>query len=131
MGETDRESATLTTDSAPPLDRIFALLADRRRRYTLYYLFVQSDGIATVDAIASAVCTLEERSTGQSVSQTQLQTSLYHAHLPKLEASGVIEHDHRSETVRYRSQPSLEEWLEHAYYTEIRADVRSTLEMSE
>lgn len=131
MGKTERESATSPTESAPSLDLIFALLANQRRRYALYYLFTQSNGVAAADAIASAVCTLEERVTGQTVSQAQVRTALQHVHFPKLEEAGVVEYDPRSETVRYWDTPSVEEWLEHAYYLEITADTRSMLEVSD
>jgi hypothetical protein len=43
---------------------------------------------------------------------------LQHIHLPKLEDAGILEQDPRSETVRYWSQPSVEEWLEHAQHKE-------------
>lgn len=125
MGETERESAAVTTETAPSLDEVFTLLANQRRRYVLYYLFTRSEGVATIDELANAISTLERRS---AEAQTQVRTSLHHAHLPKLEEAGVIEYDLRSETIRYWGQPAVEEWLEHAYYTEVPSGTRSTLE---
>ncbi|KYH27392.1 hypothetical protein HAPAU_00580 [Halalkalicoccus paucihalophilus] len=39
-------------------------------------------------------------------------------HLPKLVETHVVEFDERTETVRYRGQPSLKKWIEHAEFEE-------------
>jgi len=49
---------------------------------------------------------------------------LRHSHLPKLEDAGLVEYDSRSETVRYWSQPSLEELLEHVRHKEHQSEYR-------
>ncbi|WP_339103012.1 hypothetical protein [Haloterrigena salinisoli] len=140
MRETEGESTELTAEVTPSLDLIFELLSNRRRRYALYHLHDQSDGVATMeeltdavvsrqylesnadrtaetdrpeaDADADADCDLENR-------RRRVRMELQHTHLPKLEDAGVLEHDHRSEMVRYWNQPSLEEWLEHARHKEL------------
>ncbi|RKD94979.1 hypothetical protein ATJ93_1826 [Halopiger aswanensis] len=142
----------VATDATPSLDLVFDLLSNRRRRFALYYLYDQPDGVATIDDLTDHVARLERRtleteadteslseseiesdsssnSTGESDAASvstatgdrrqQIQTELQHIHLPKLEDAGVLEHDPRSETVRYWTQPSLEEWLEHAYHKEL------------
>lgn len=138
MRETEGESTGLTAQVTPSLDLIFDLLSNRRRRYTLYYLHEQPDDVATIDEITDAVISLQcadsstESTANPDVStddttdsesdseqrRLQVQTELQHTHLPKLEDAGVIEHDSRSDTVRYWNQPSLVEWLEHAQHKE-------------
>ncbi|AEH35352.1 hypothetical protein Halxa_0713 [Halopiger xanaduensis SH-6] len=144
----------VASDATPSLDLVFDLLSNRRRRYALYYLYEQPDGVATTGDLTDHVAELEMRtleaegdtesisepeieaestpdSTVESGSESesastasgdrrrQIRTELQHVHLPKLEDAGVLEHDPRSETVRYWTQPSLEEWLEHAYHKEL------------
>ncbi|OLZ40793.1 hypothetical protein A6E15_07225 [Natrinema saccharevitans] len=127
--------SNLQADAMPSLDLVFDLLSNRRRRYALYYLNQQSDGVATVAALAKNVVAFErgaadgaDRDAARSPSDQDpdpadergtVRVELRHVHLPKLEDAGVLEHDRRSETVRYWGQPSLEEWLEHAYHKEM------------
>ncbi len=120
MRETEGRSTSPTAEEPPSLDLIFELLSDQRRRYVLYYLTEQPDGVATVDEVTDVVATrrAEKRDQEPETVRDQIRTSLQHVHLPKLEAAGLLEHDRRSETVRYWSQPSLEEWVEHAQYKE-------------
>ncbi|WP_436344395.1 DUF7344 domain-containing protein [Natronorubrum sp. FCH18a] len=146
MRETEREPAKITAEVTPSLDLIFDLLSNRRRRYALYYMHDQPDGVATLDELANAIVALqgtdssEESAIANEASATasetdtsdaadsdtdcdqrrlQVRTELQHTHLPKLEDAGVLDHDQRSETVRYWNQPSLEEWLEHAKHKEL------------
>ena len=118
MREPEREATRLTAAGTPSLDQIFDLLSDRRRRYVLYCLYGSQDGVATVDDVAEYVLTLEG-STVTAETRQRLMTTLGHIHLPRLEDAGIVEYDTRSNTVRYWGQPSLEEWLEHAYHKEL------------
>ncbi|WP_226479492.1 DUF7344 domain-containing protein [Natrinema amylolyticum] len=133
MRETEG-TAALTAGVMPSLDLVFDLLSNSRRRYVLYYLNDQPDGVATIENLAENVINLEEATTRSDADEestaglaagrdspdrrAEIQMELQHVHLPKLEDAGVLEHDRRSETVRYWSQPSLEEWLEHAHHKE-------------
>ncbi|ELY65795.1 hypothetical protein C490_13486 [Natronobacterium gregoryi SP2] len=116
--------------STPSLDCVFDLLSDRRRRYALYYLHERDDGVATIDELTNYVAALEARVDSDSETGTEsegaeadrkqrIRTELQHVHLPKLEEVGVLEQDQRSETARYWTQPSIEEWLEHARHKEL------------
>ncbi|MDF9746079.1 DUF7344 domain-containing protein [Natrinema salsiterrestre] len=135
MRETKGGRTGLPASTTPSLDLLFDLLSNSRRRYALYHLNDQPDGVSTIEELASNIVTLERTTetgdvsgnqtvggaleTDSSELQSGVQLELQHVHLPKLEEAGVIEHDRRSETVRYWQQPSLEEWLEHAQYKEI------------
>ncbi|ADD04043.1 uncharacterized protein Nmag_0455 [Natrialba magadii ATCC 43099] len=136
MCKTGRESTQRTVEATPSLDLIFELLSNRRRRYALYLLYEQSDGVATLEELTDAIVTFDrqygdtpsshhaahadEQLTAEDQHQV-VKTELQHVHLPKLEDAGILEHDRRSQTVRYWSQPSLEEWLEHAHHKEQQA----------
>ena len=122
MRETEGEPTTLAVEATPSLDTIFEILANRRRRHVLYYLYEQPDGVATLEELSGVVESIEAETqtdaNDDDERRERIKTELHHAHLPKLEDAGVIEHDRRSETVRYWTQPSLEEWLEHAHHKE-------------
>ncbi|MBZ6493972.1 DUF7344 domain-containing protein [Natrinema longum] len=134
----DTEGVTIgRAEGTPSLDLVFDLLSNRRRRYVLYALADQSDGVATIERLTEAVIAFERTAADDDVGAepnggsefddthdssddgTTVRMELQHTHLPKLENAGILEHDRRSETVRYWGQPSLEEWLEHARYKEI------------
>ncbi|WP_049920853.1 DUF7344 domain-containing protein [Halopiger djelfimassiliensis] len=124
MRETEGEPTALSAERTPSLDLVFDLLSNRRRRYALYVLYEQPDGVATVEELTDDIVSFErqysgaESETGIDDRKQRIRTELQHVHLPKLEDAGMLEHDQRSETVRYWTQPSLEEWLEHAQHKE-------------
>ncbi|TYT61888.1 DUF7344 domain-containing protein [Natrialba swarupiae] len=124
MREAERESTQLSTDTTPSLDVVFDLLSNHRRRYVLYFLYDRPDGVATLEEVTDNVVAFENREEGSELvseidrQKLEIRTELQHVHVPKLEDSGVLEYDRRSETVRYWTQPTLEEWLEHAYHKE-------------
>lgn len=101
------------------LDTIFELLSRKRRRYALYVLYRDGeDGIA-LDELAGRVSELE----GQNEDDTpkghdEIVATLRERQLPTLVAARVIDFDERSGMIRYRGQPSLEEWIEHAEFKE-------------
>jgi len=124
MREPDGTVTALMADATPSLDVVFDLLSNSRRRYALYYLNDQSDGVATLETLTENVIAFEQQTGATDEGHTtdrhaSVRTELTHTHLPKLEDAGILEHDRRSETVRYWRQPSVEEWLEHAHHKEI------------
>lgn len=129
MRETDGQVTPLMADATPSLDLVFDLLSNSRRRYALYYLTDQPDGVATLETLTENVVALEQMTgaTDEDCDQeghttdrkASVRLALTHTHLPKLEDAGILEHDRRSEMVRYWRQPSVEEWLEHAHHKEI------------
>lgn len=118
MGKTEREPTAVKAAATPSLDLVFELLSVQRRRYALYYLADQNDGIATLGELADSILTRESDAESREEHRTQIQTSLQHVHLPRLEDAGILEYDARSDTIRYWEQPTLEEWLEHARHKE-------------
>lgn len=91
--------------TAAELDSLFGVLADRRRRRLLAYLAGTDDGVATVSELADHVA-------ADDADPERVTVSLHHAHLPRLEDAGIVEYDARSETVRYRGDPTVTAWVE-------------------
>lgn len=103
---------------APSIDSLFDILASDRRRCVLYYLYRTDEQVATVDELVEFILEVKGVEGSPEEAYTNVAISLHHVELPRLVEEGVIEFDRRSKTVRYWSQPSLEEWLEHAWYKE-------------
>lgn len=92
--------------SGPDLDAVMELLADRRRRYMLYYL--QEEGSAGVDELADQLARWEGERTGQH--RRRVTTELYHKHLPKMTEQGIVEVDEEVQFVGLA--PLFEEYLD-------------------
>ncbi len=106
-GETGRE-----------LDQLFRLLADRHRRYTLYYLDAAESDVVTLDEIARYIAEQThtdagDRERSNEITHERLRTRLHHNHLPKLAETSLIEYDARSQTVRDWGEPSPMKWAQY------------------
>lgn len=115
----------LDVEESAQLDTIFDILSHRRRRYLLYYLTQSSNEVAELSQLVDAVRTFEtaDAATEDAPTEKSITVDLHHKHLPRLDATGVIEYDARQGTVRYDGKPALVEWLEHAQYKEFRRTV--------
>jgi hypothetical protein len=82
-----------------PIDQLFALLSNSRRRHTLYQLYRSEDGAVGVEALTDAVAVSETGRADESRSKS-VYVSLYQTHLPKLESFGVVEYDRDEQVVR-------------------------------
>ncbi|MFC6728048.1 hypothetical protein ACFQDG_05270 [Natronoarchaeum mannanilyticum] len=74
-------------------DRVFEILESQRRRHVLSYLR-RRDREVHVDELAAAVAARENDVDPADVDEDrlrQVQLSLHHVHLPKLESTGLIE----------------------------------------
>jgi hypothetical protein len=112
MGSDSPEMPNIDTeangDEEDELDVTLELLADRRRRYALYYLREQEGGIE-VDELARRIAERDDRTRARN--HDQIQTELHHKHLPKMEAANVVERD--ADAIRLgRSASSLEPYLD-------------------
>lgn len=95
---------------------LFGVLANERRRYVLSYLHDADDDVAELAELVDEVRTREaEREGGpngdggrETHRSDAVKIELHHTHLPKLAASGVLDYDARTETVRYRGRPEHE-----------------------
>lgn len=92
----------------PLLSRVFAALANRRRRYVLYYL--RDHDHAQIDELATQIAAWEQdipRARVTTEATDRVYTDLVHSHLPKLDDYGLVEYDQRSATVCYTYPPIL------------------------
>ena len=89
------------------VDAMFDVLADARRRRVVRALR-SSDGAVSVPALAEA---LAGREPGDP-DPDQLVVSLRHVHLPKLDATGIVEYAPDQSRIRYDGSALLERLLE-------------------
>ncbi|WP_327052690.1 DUF7344 domain-containing protein [Halomicrococcus gelatinilyticus] len=82
------------------LDDAFDLLADRRRRYVLYYL--REEGAADVEELAEQLSRWEGTTTPEH--RRRILTELHHKHLPKLTENGVVRVEGSVEVAHMSSQ---------------------------
>ena len=86
------------------LDVLLEVIADRRRRYALYYL--TENPITDVETVLDYVAAQEADEWAESDVREellQLKVAFHHTHLPKLEDAGVIEYDERTNAIRYEN----------------------------
>ncbi len=105
----DRESAG-NSRPAPeadvPLDVLFRILSDRRRRRILLFLSVNDETDVSIDELTDRLMADE------AMSREALSTALYHNHIPQLVSAGLLERNSELHTVRYRPSPRLEQVFE-------------------
>jgi hypothetical protein len=103
------------------LDTVFEALSDWRRREICQY-FLEAD--ATTATVTELALLIEAYESGgeNGPTRAEITDDLRDRHLPRLERAGAVEYDTRSGTVRYRGQPTVEKWLEHAVAVEERID---------
>jgi hypothetical protein len=104
---TTDESEHSRRRDADRLDALFDVLADARRRRVVRIVRDAADAW-TVDALAEALAAHEP---GRSDLE-RLDLSLRHVHLPKLDASNVVDYDPDRSSVRYERAPLVESILD-------------------
>lgn len=105
----------LTSDSSLELDTIFELLANQRRRLTLYTLSDATNGVTTLHSLIEDVTALTAAINETAFTKDQYRAvarDLYHWHLPVLADVGLIDCDARHEVIRYLDAPTLETWID-------------------
>ena len=84
-----------------PLDVIFDLLANERRRRVVRYLLSESES-TTLGELAEHIAAIENDKPESALSSTErkrVYISLYQSHLPKMDDAGAIEFDENRKTV--------------------------------
>lgn len=76
------------------LDEMFDLLTHPHRRYVLYYLRQDGEGVG-LETLAAAIANWDGDSSGgdQSDNREAIEVMLRHTHLPKLADAGIITFD--------------------------------------
>lgn len=100
----------MTNPSPPPqtdsLDEFFRVLVDSERRTILAHLSEAQSETASLDELANVLAS------DSATSQERARIRLHHTHLPKLDATAVIDYDVRTTTVRYHGHRHLEAILD-------------------
>ncbi|MFW5948116.1 MAG: DUF7344 domain-containing protein [Halolamina sp.] len=95
---------------------MFKLLANRRRRFVLYYLRTSASDDVTVRELASEIAAWENGIEEVDVTYKQrkrVYTSLYQSHLPKMHEYGVVEYEQNRGKVRLTAEgETLDAYLE-------------------
>lgn len=101
--------------------RLFRLLSSQSCRYTLYYFLASQHPSATLEDLTEGIRCIAGHASRRPalLDDDRLGSLLVAKALPDLERMGAIEYDPRSRTVRYCSQPTIEEFAEHAAYQEL------------
>lgn len=103
------QSDTLEGGDADSLDTLFELLSNRRRRYVLSCLNEYENPMALAD-LADEVAAREN---GTPITQTsaeevkRIYISLYHTHVPKLEAADVVRYSQDQDMVALEAEFEL------------------------
>lgn len=120
MADRAPSSGTRVPDVTEHLDTVFDLLRSARRRYVLYCLLTMEGDTVDVEVLVAAIRRYEASGrTGSDPSpRKEVWIALQYEHLPRLEEAGVLEYDRRQGTVRFRGEPPVEEWVEHARHRE-------------
>lgn len=93
-------------ESDVPLDVLFRILSDRRRRRILLFLSVNDETDVSIEELTDRLMADE------ATSREALSTALYHNHIPRLVSAGLLERNSELHTVRYRRSPRLEQVFE-------------------
>ncbi|WP_435362004.1 DUF7344 domain-containing protein [Haloarchaeobius sp. DFWS5] len=88
------EDATNTEpdNESLPLDAVFDILRNERRRRVLRYL-LDNDGRATISTLAEHIAAIENDTTTQALSaqeRKRVYVGLYQCHLPRMDDTGVV-----------------------------------------
>lgn len=98
----------MSTEPVP--DEAYRSVADQRRRHVLSYLRDTSTQTAALDDLVDYV--VEQETNSPAPDRESVKIDLYHVHLPLLADAGAIDFDSRTETVCYRTKPSVETLLD-------------------
>jgi hypothetical protein len=84
-----------------PLDQVFEILKNRRRRLVLHYLD-DNGGESSLSDLAEHIAAIENDTTVKAISSTQrkrVYVGLYQCHLPKMDDMNIIDFDQNRGTV--------------------------------
>ncbi len=96
MDEQDDKSESPSTEEPPvesiPLDQIFGILKNKRRRHVLRYLY-ETDGQVSLSEVAEQIAAWENDKEVRQISSSErkrVYVGLYQCHLPKMDGAGVV-----------------------------------------
>ena len=120
LGDTSLDASADRGDAAIGFDQLFSLLASARRRHALYCLAAAtSSSTLTTAELADRLAVLEARATDDQHSRTEIELTLRHSHLPKLDDADVIDYDPEQSVVLYRGGRRADRWIDRAMEAEL------------
>jgi hypothetical protein len=116
---TQQEGATQTPAAEPaelPVDRVFELLKNQRRREVLRYLEDAEEETVSLSDLAEHIAAIENDTTVQAISSSERKrfyVGLYQCHLPKMDDMNVVVFDQNRGTISLGpNAEQLEEFLD-------------------
>jgi len=114
-GGDDEDHEESDVEQSLPLDQVFEILKNSRRRETLHYLD-ENGGEASLSELAEHIAALENDTTVAAISSSQrkrVYVGLYQCHLPKMDDMDIIDFDqNRGTVVRSVNAGQLDPYLE-------------------
>lgn len=113
------QSAEPETQGEPdplPLDIIFEILKNRRRRLVLSHVKQQEDQSVDLGSLAEHVAALENDKSVQALTsgeRKRVYVGLYQCHLPKMDDAGIVDFDRNRGTIELgKNADQLDEYLD-------------------
>ncbi|QLG26424.1 hypothetical protein HUG10_02215 [Halorarum halophilum] len=99
-----------TSEGADTTGQLLRTLANERRRSVLATLRESEEEVASLADLTTELVRDDAEGKETPVEQRleRVAVSLHHAHLPKLEASGLVEYDEQAGVVRYRGSTAAD-----------------------
>lgn len=103
------ESGNTSTDGTDTdsVNRLFTGLSSEYRRLVVAYFMETDTEIASIAELAEYV--RAEQCDDEHTSRERITIQLHHVAVPKLAATGVLDYDPRTKTVRYHGESTLED----------------------
>lgn len=112
-GDGSSESSDDTPRTVISQEEMLEILSDHYRRILLEYLAEEADPTVTLEDTATYIANQLTEEAGLRPHEDDIEASLLHRHIPRLEDSGLVEFDDRSETIRYHENEQFEAFHEH------------------
>jgi DNA-binding transcriptional ArsR family regulator len=117
----DEDHEESDVEQSLPLDQVFEILKNSRRRETLHYLD-ENGGEASLSELAEHIAALENDTTVAAISSSQrkrVYVGLYQCHLPKMADMGIVEFNQNRGIVELgAAAPQLYQYLDNQSATE-------------
>ncbi|PSP94168.1 hypothetical protein BRC91_06855 [Halobacteriales archaeon QS_4_62_28] len=101
---------------ALPIDRVFELLKNQRRREVLRYLETSDEEVVSLSDLAEHIAAIENDTTVRAISSSErkrVYVGLYQCHLPKMDDMNVVAFDQNRGTIELGpNAEQLEEFLD-------------------
>ena len=118
----DDDPAEAEPEPELPLDQVFEILKNSRRRQTLHYLF-ENGGTASLSDLAEHIAAIENDIEVRAITSSQrkrVYVGLYQCHLPKMDGMDIIDFEKNRGTVEIgpnaeRLKPYIEQSEELAW----------------